>query len=636
MRFSWRSLLSQKSILSTGFRPLANWLVRSFLTTSVGVLILSSPAEAGKLQSWHYDSAQNRLEFRTDSGVQPRAQLVANPTRLVIDLPNTTLGRPLVNQPLGGAIRSLRVGQFNRETTRIVVELAPGYTLNPNQVRFRGITASHWTVQLPPPQRVPSPPRSSSPFPSSNSDGNAVVQAVPVAAPTQVQGVRVTPDGFFIRTSGGEPTVEVDRSRDRKTITVDLKNAALSPELTQRDQIIGRFGVNRLLLSQEQNSPPIAQLTLKVEETSSDWRATVSPFGGVVLVPSQGTALVRASGNQNQRFPGQTSSSSGPQAAAIAREPATIQAIELTGDGSQLLIRADQPLSGFSQGWDRQSAAYRVVVDGARFSDEVQEPELRAGGPILRIRLRQEDKQTAAILIDPGAGVRIGELNQPNTQSLALLLQRPGSLVAEPPPRPITVPPPVAQSPSNTLPRPPRGRVVVIVDPGHGGPDVGAVGIGGLQEKNIVLPLSLEVARLLEQQGVQAVLTRRDDRDLDLEPRVQLAERTNADLFVSIHANAISLSRPEINGVETYYYSSGLQLAQTIHNTILGSLQVRDRGVRRARFYVLRRTSMPAVLLEVGFVTGSEDAPRLATSAYRSKMAAAIARGILQYIKRTF
>jgi N-acetylmuramoyl-L-alanine amidase len=174
-----------------------------------------------------------------------------------------------------------------------------------------------------------------------------------------------------------------------------------------------------------------------------------------------------------------------------------------------------------------------------------------------------------------------------------------------------------------------------VIDPGHGGPDPGAIGIGGIQEKEIVIDVSRQVANLLERQGIQVVLTRPDDRDLDLEPRVQIARQVNATVFVSIHANAISMSRPEINGVETYYYSSpaSARLAQSIHNRLLQMTGSRDRGVRSSRFYVLRRTTMPAVLVETGFVTGQEDAPRLAMANYRTLLAEAISRGILEYLQ---
>jgi N-acetylmuramoyl-L-alanine amidase len=179
--------------------------------------------------------------------------------------------------------------------------------------------------------------------------------------------------------------------------------------------------------------------------------------------------------------------------------------------------------------------------------------------------------------------------------------------------------------------------VVVVIDPGHGGRDPGAVGINGLQEKQVIFPISLRVAELLEEQGVTVVLTRRNDSTLDLQTRVDIAERARGTLFVSIHANAISMSRPDVNGVETYYASgTGRRLAAAIQASMLAATGMNDRGVKQARFFVLRRTSMPAALVEVGFVTGAADAPLLADSAWRETAANAIARGILQYISQTY
>jgi N-acetylmuramoyl-L-alanine amidase len=141
----------------------------------------------------------------------------------------------------------------------------------------------------------------------------------------------------------------------------------------------------------------------------------------------------------------------------------------------------------------------------------------------------------------------------------------------------------------------------------------------------------------LEAQGVTVVMTRSQDITLDLQPRVDIAERANGDLFVSIHANAISMSRPDVNGIESYYATeSGRRLAATIHASMLAATGMNDRGVKEARFYVIRRTSMPATLLEIGFVTGAQDAPRLADPVWREMMANAIARGILQYIQENF
>lgn len=134
------------------------------LPSALSIFLLSSPADAARLKFWHFNASANKLELKTDGAVQPKAQLIFNPTRLVIDLPGTTLERPTVKQQIGGAIRSIRVGQFDNRTTRIVIELSPGYRLDPQQVKFQGKTATQWTVQLPTPQRVASNAPTSQPL----------------------------------------------------------------------------------------------------------------------------------------------------------------------------------------------------------------------------------------------------------------------------------------------------------------------------------------------------------------------------------------------------------------------------------------------------------------------------------------
>lgn len=603
----------------------------SFLLFISCFLLFALPAQAAKLQFWRFDVNRNRLDFTTDTGVQPRAQLVANPTRLVIDLPGIRLERPMMNQTVGGSIQSVRVGQFDAQTTRIVIELASGYTLDPQQIRVQGNTPSQWSVQLPTPQLVaavdpgvvvetvptPNTPR----IPDVPRPPNTGGLPTPRGSATEVQGVQVTPDGFFVRISGRSPEVSLERSANGEQIQVTLQGATISPQLLRRDLLINRFGVRRLLVTPVQAYPPITRVTLTVPSSSPDWQASASNLGGVVLVPVGG---VQATINSQRDLAGNSSGSNPPSAGSIA----TIQSIALEGN-SQLVIRADAPLT-YTSGWDRSSGSYRITLPAAQLTDQVKGPQLDARSPLLRVRIRQEDPRTVVILAQPAAGVQVGVVNRIGNQTLALPLQR--GRISVIPPGNVTVNP-VNPNPTLPLPTVPRGRLVVVIDPGHGGPDPGAIGIGGLQEKGITMDISQQVAALLERQGVQAVLTRQDDRDLDLAPRVQLAQRLNASLFVSIHANAISLSRPDINGLETYYFGND-RLARAIHNSVLQGTGVRDRGVRKSRFYVLRQTSMPSVLVEVGFVTGAEDAPRLANPAYRSQMAASIARGILQYIQQ--
>ncbi|PSB25644.1 N-acetylmuramoyl-L-alanine amidase [Stenomitos frigidus ULC18] len=597
-----------------------------FLLTATSLLLLAAPAHASRLESWRFDTNSNQLEFTTDEDVQPRAQLISDPTRLVIDLPGIVLGRPASTQSYSGAIRSVRLGQFDRGAARLVVELAPGYTIDPNQVRFRGLTARQWTVQLPTPQLLPADAASASPVGGVSGNGNQ-------ASSTQIQGVQVTPDGIFVRTNGGSPDLEVRRSSDRSQITVDVQGATLALSAT-RNLLVNRLGVSRITLSQLQASPPIARLTLNVDRSSPDWQATTSSSGGLVLLPSGNVA----SGTDSRP-------SSSPPPLFRPGALATIESVALENNDTQLVIRANQPLK-YSTGWDRATGTYRVTVNSAQLAKNVKGPQLEASSPVLKLRLRQETANTAVILVTPASGVLINDTNQPNQQTLALQLQRsrlPIASLPNPSTASIPVPnaprtdplPPRSTAPIPDVPRATNGRPVVIIDPGHGGPDPGAIGIGGLQEKGIVLDIGQKVAAMLEQQGIQAIITRPDDRDLDLEPRVQLAERANATVFVSIHANSINLSRQDISGLETYYYQSGLNLARVIHQSVLEGTGIQDRGVRSARFYVLRKTSMPSVLVEVGFVTGRDDAAKLSDANYRSRMATAIARGILRYLGRS-
>lgn len=193
----------------------------------------------------------------------------------------------------------------------------------------------------------------------------------------------------------------------------------------------------------------------------------------------------------------------------------------------------------------------------------------------------------------------------------------------------------VAPSPGPQGPPPSQGRLVVTIDPGHGGRDPGAIGIGGLQEKGVVLEISRRVQQRLEANGIMVVMTRTGDQTVDLAPRVQAAERSRSNLFVSIHANAISMSRPEVNGLETFFHSgaSSQALARSIQSSILQRVNIRDRGVKQANFYVLRNTSMPAVLVEVGFLTGREDIVLLRDANTRMQIADAIADGIISYAR---
>ncbi|MEH2009809.1 N-acetylmuramoyl-L-alanine amidase [Nostoc sp.] len=630
------------------------WLLSSTIGT---IFMLSSPAMAAKLESWRFDTNQNRLEINTLGNVQPQAQLIFNPTRLVIDLPGTTFGRPQLTQQVGGEIRSIRIGQFDEQTTRIVVELTPGYTLDPKRVQFVSTTGERWTVQLPTPEAegVPSKntegqqaeviaretsPRTSTPILSPRNIYNVVRTGIVnppnnrmlLARVTQIENLRVTGDGFFISTSGGNPQIQVNRSNDQKTINIDIAGATLSPNLEQRDLVINRYGVNRIQFTQLQTSPSVVRLSLQVDENSSNWRATTSSLGGFVILPNRGVAQLPGGNSPRPIQPANSSL-------------ATIESVELANNGTQLLIRADQTLSA-TGGWDRTSGLFRITINNAKLAPRVIGPAFNANSPILRVRLQPQESNTVVVLVQPASGVQIGELNQVGDQLLALELQRSSSSSITPPialpplpsvnsgqfPNPTDNPRPISQP--RTHPSVPRGKLLVVIDPGHGGKDSGAPGLGGLLEKDVILPIGKRVAAILEQNGIQAVLTRDADFFVELQGRVDIAKRVNATLFVSIHANSVD-NRPDVNGLEVYYYDSGYALAEVVRNTILQDIgTIKNRGTRKARFYVLRKSSMPSILVETGYMTGYEDNPRLGTREYQNRMAEAIAHGILKYLHR--
>jgi N-acetylmuramoyl-L-alanine amidase len=630
--------------------------------TFLTILALSSSVDAATLQSWRFDLNQNQLEFTTNGAVQPQAQLIFNPTRLVIDLPGTRFQQKQLTKPVGGTIRSIQVRQSNQNTTRIIIELASGYTLNPNQVKFEGQSANRWKVQLPKieaEQNNTSVTRGIYNVVTSDSQPNrqSTRVAQTTAGITQIEDFKVTGDGVFIRTSGGGKTqIRSSRSSERltsgklrKTINIDISGASLSPNLTQPEVMINRFGVSRLTFSQKSGTKPTVRISLEVDSEATDWRITPGGANALLLLPQRlanGTNSNTTKNEGNNNFPTPTTtpitSFPGiPNSLPSNDTLTTIQSVELNGDGSQLIIRGDKQLSA-STNWDRASGMFQITVNNARLAPKVNGPMMDANSPILRVRLQeQQQSRSVVILVQPAAGVQIGQLNQITGQFLALELQRNRIITGGLPPLPNSRPFPGNSAPVFNNPNPspnpptvPNGRLTVIIDPGHGGKDSGAVGIGGSLEKDVILPIGIRVAQILQQNGIQAVMTRNSDYFVTLQGRVDMATQANANVFVSIHANSAGSSRPDVNGLETYYYDSGLALAQTVHSTILQSLNVRDRGVRKARFYVLRKSSMPSILVEVGYMTGQQDIVKLRSPEYQNQMADAIARGILLYLRQ--
>lgn len=204
--------------------------------------------------------------------------------------------------------------------------------------------------------------------------------------------------------------------------------------------------------------------------------------------------------------------------------------------------------------------------------------------------------------------------------------------VLDPAVTPPTTPPPV--TPPVTPPEDNDASKVykVVIDAGHGGKDPGASTASGAYEKTFNLSIALKVKALLDnEKRISATYTRSTDTFIELADRVKIANDLKADAFVSIHANSYTA---KTNGTETYYYrSESKPFAQIMHKYLVKATGLKDNGVRSGNFKVIRETTMPAILIEAGYLSNATDAKALFDSAIQNKIAAAIVSGIKEQLK---
>lgn len=211
-----------------------------------------------------------------------------------------------------------------------------------------------------------------------------------------------------------------------------------------------------------------------------------------------------------------------------------------------------------------------------------------------------------------------------------------------------------------TAARPWAGGATVVLDAGHGGKDMGGVGTRGTQEAGVVLDITRQVARALREAGANVILTRDTDDFVELRERAEIANRSGAALFVSIHANVKHPTSPPVSGVEIYYPTNAfrieaakgnprappvaeilkstqlsLKLARCVHNSILDHTWAKSNGIRQhpKALAVLRLTHCPAILVEVGYLSDVQEEARLRDPEYRRLMAHGISDGILGYLQ---
>lgn len=171
------------------------------------------------------------------------------------------------------------------------------------------------------------------------------------------------------------------------------------------------------------------------------------------------------------------------------------------------------------------------------------------------------------------------------------------------------------------------GPHTIVLDAGHGGFDRGGIPGQRVAEKTMALDLTQRVQKKLRAAGYRVIMTRDSDVFVPLGTRVAIANAQRDAEFVCIHFN--SAARVGANGIETYYYrSDSARLAANIHRQVVSGTETENRGIRRRGFYVLRRTSIPSVLVECGFLTNPEETRLVLQSSYRDRLAEKITAGI--------
>jgi N-acetylmuramoyl-L-alanine amidase len=331
--------------------------------------------------------------------------------------------------------------------------------------------------------------------------------------------------------------------------------------------------------------------------------------------------------------------------------------VELSGPTEARIVRlAADPAAGLRE---------RLYVDlpGIWVGRRYDAPILVGDGLLEGVRIGQNTLETTRVVLDLERYERHRVLRLAAPERVVIDVFAPREPAAGP-------------GGSGQLPLDVRGVATVVIDPGHGGSDPGAIGVGGVREKEVTLAIARRLVPLLEARGFRAVLTRDRDRTLSLEERTALAAGSGGDLFVSLHANASP--RASARGIETYYLDTSnerqslrvvarenglrvgefdvldrtlafLRLAETSeYSTLLASLLqrgfvsgvrrrysgVEDLGVKKGPFYVLFLSNMPSALVEVGFLTHREESRRLRDAEYLNRVAESLASALDTYRER--
>lgn len=380
---------------------------------------------------------------------------------------------------------------------------------------------------------------------------------------------------------------------DPPRLVLDLPAATLDPE-QPACLPVGAAGIRQIRLGQFQFDPDIARLVLDLDEDAP--------------APAWRTVRGEEPGKTNLIFP-----VAGPVLLEAPEVEATEDAVMVRVAGVAQLPRCvailDNPPRVFADITDAQlQASYRQELpDGLIREIRMAQQPAPSEHPVSRVVVELREAQYHSVFVD-------------GDDLVVALGPRPWAL------------PLADHEGANRM----AGRRIVV-DPGHGGEDIGAPAIfgpppQGPYEKDIVLDIALRLSRLLEAEGAEVTLTRQGDSFISLRGRAEMANRLNADAFISIHCN--SCDRPNtLCGSSVYYdHQHSVRFAQLVQEELVASLGTVDKGVRNANFAVIRRARVPGILVETAYINHDGDRGRLTHPIFRERAARAILRGAVRFL----
>jgi N-acetylmuramoyl-L-alanine amidase len=471
--------------------------------------------------------------------------------RFVVDLPKSVyLGSTSQLSAIPGTkVASVRIGQFEPDTVRIVLDLKSPATF---PVELETVSKDLVRIVIRTDGQM-AQSETKNPSPSATT-----------AQSIDIEQVELRGDEVLVH-SKEKLAASVNRFNTPPRVVIDFEKAGLLPAMRNKTLRGGKNIRSVRLVEENDRAKLVVELAhrdakVEVSAGTTVWRATIS-----------------------------RAKPAGESGLFLRRQ----------GKGWQMVLKADDEVS-FKIG--RLSGNDRLYLDVTGGSFNLPRDSVYVdNGIIARVRVGTQDEKTTRLVMD---------LDQPVKHTVRLAGDRRSILIGI---------------------SPDAFEEKVTVDPGHGGIDEGARG-RFLKEKEVNLQVALRVQRLMEQAGINVQLTRSKDVEVMLHPRVDMGDNNNSDVFVSIHAN--SFSNPGVRGIETYYYNpTSLALARAVHSHLVRTLNRPDRGIHRNNFVVVKYNKMPACLVEIGYLSNSEDEALLASRVYQEKAASAITAGVKDFLR---